>query len=92
MELSVALYLLLLALVALERLAELRISRRHQRQLALRGIAKRSDPRFRWMVALHAGLLIAAALEVVALHRPFLPALGASAALLFVLVPGQYHF
>ena len=85
MELSVKLYLLLLALVAAGRLAELRISRRHQVQMALNGIAKRIDPRFRWMVALHVGLLAGSALEVVALHRPFLPKLGAAMGLLFLL-------
>jgi len=85
MELNVVLYLLLLVLVALERLAELRISRRHQRALLERGIAKRRDPRFRWMVLLHTGVLIGAAIEVIALRRPFLPVLGLSMAVLFVL-------
>jgi methyltransferase len=85
MDLSVTLYLLLLALVALARLAEMQISRRHQRELARRGIVKRADRGFRWMVALHAGVLAGAAVEVVALHRPFHPRLGAAMALLFIL-------
>ena len=85
MELSVALYLSLLALVGLERLAELRISRRHQRALLECGVAKRRDPRFRWMVLLHTAVLIGAAVEVVALRRPLLPVLGISMTLLFVL-------
>lgn len=85
MELSVKLYLLLLALVAAGRMVELGISRRHQREMARRGIVKRRDPRFRWMVLLHAGLLAGAAVEVVALRRPFLPALGVVMALFFAL-------
>jgi len=85
MELSVACYLALLALVAVERLAEVRISLRHQRTLAQRGIAKRPDPRFRWMVILHGAVLVGAAVEVVVLRRPFLFSLGSLMALLFVL-------
>jgi methyltransferase len=85
MDLSTTLYLALLALVAIARLAELQVSRRHQRELAQRGIEKRADPGFRWMVALHTGVLAGAAVEVVTLHRPFRPALGAAMAVLLVL-------
>ena len=60
MDLSVIAFLALLALVGLTRLVELRISRRHQRELAGRGIEKRADPQFRWMVALHAAVLAGA--------------------------------
>lgn len=73
MELSVIAYLALLLLVALLRLYELRISRRHQRALIAHGASKVVDPRFRWMVLLHTGVLLGAALEVVFLHRPFYP-------------------
>ncbi len=85
MDLSVIAYLLLLTLVAFERLAELQISRGHQQQLARRGIAKHPDPQFSWMVALHAGVLAGAILEVIAFRRPFVPAMGASMGLLLVL-------
>lgn len=88
MDLSVICFLALLAWVGLTRLVELGISRRHQRQLASRRIGQRDDPQYPWMVALHAGVLVAAALEVVWLRRPFLPALAAPAALLFVLATG----
>jgi methyltransferase len=83
MDLSVRLYLILLAAVGATRLLELRISRRHQQQMATRGIEKRTDPQFRWMVAFHALVLSGAAIEVVVLHRPFLPQLAAPMALLF---------
>jgi methyltransferase len=85
MDLSVIAYLALLALVGATRLVELGISRRHQRELAGRGIAKRRDPWYAWMVALHAGVLVGAAVEVVALHRPFVPLLAAFMGALFLL-------
>ena len=77
MELSVIAYLCLLLLVALLRLYELQISRRHQREMTARGAQKIVDPRFRWMVLLHTGVLLGAAVEVVFLHRPFYPPLAA---------------
>jgi methyltransferase len=84
MDLSVIAFLVLLAAVAALRFVELRISRRHQRQLESRGAAKINEPRFRWMVALHTGILIGAALEVVLLKRPFLPWLAAPMLAIFV--------
>jgi methyltransferase len=78
MDLSVILFLALLAGVGLTRLVELRISRRHQQELSRRGIPKQIDPQFRWMVLLHAAVLVGAGLEVVLLRRPFLPALAAA--------------
>src|SRR5208282_5318198 len=77
-------YLALLALVGLLRLVELRISRRHQRALASRGIEKRADPQFRWMVALHTAVLVGAAIEVIALRRPFFPYLAVPMLVLFL--------
>jgi methyltransferase len=77
MDISVIAFLCLLFAVALLRLVELRISRRHQKQLIARGVAKVNEPKFRWMVLLHTSILIGAALEVVLLRRPFIPALAA---------------
>src|SRR5882724_5554260 len=76
MDLSVIAFLALLLAVALLRFVELRISRRHQREMIARGAAKVDEPKFRWMVLLHTGVLICAALEVVFLRRPFLLWLG----------------
>jgi len=76
MELNVILYLGLLLLVALLRLVELGISRRHQQQMVARGASKVVDPRFRWMVLLHTSVLLGSALEVVFLRRPFYPLLA----------------
>ena len=77
MELNVIAYLALLLAVAALRLYELRISRRHQSQMVARGASKIVDPRFRWMVLLHAAVLLGSALEVVLLHRPFYPVFAA---------------
>ena len=84
MELSVIAYLALLCLVALLRLYELRLSRRHQQQMVSRGAAKVDEPRFRWMVLLHTGVLLGAACEVVFLHRPFIPSLAAVCLVIFL--------
>lgn len=77
MGLSVIAFLALLLVVALMRIVELCISRRHQAEMIARGAAKVDEPRFRWMVLLHTAVLIGSAVEVVFLHRPFIPALAA---------------
>jgi methyltransferase len=76
MDVSVIAFLGLLVAVALLRLVELRISRRHQQEMLAHGAAKVEDPKFRWMVVLHTSVLIGAALEVILLRRPFLPVLA----------------
>ena len=73
MDLSVYLYLALLAAVGSLRLVELRISWRHQQSLLSAGAVRVPEPHFKWMVAVHTAVLIGAAVEVVALRRPFLP-------------------
>ncbi len=84
MELSRALYLGLLALVAALRFVELRISRRNQKKLAAQGAKKAADPRFPAMVVVHTTVLAGAAAEVVFLDRPFYPVLGASMGAIFL--------
>ena len=69
MSLDQSLYIALLALVGAGRLLEMRISQRHQRALIPQGVAQAHEPQFRWMVLLHTGILLAAAIEVVALDR-----------------------
>ncbi len=84
MDMSVAAYILLLAAVAVGRLTELSLSRRNQRRLVARGVAKVPEPHFHWMVVMHIGVLVAAGLEVVVLRRPLIPALALIMGLLFV--------
>ncbi|HEY7788956.1 MAG TPA: isoprenylcysteine carboxylmethyltransferase family protein [Vicinamibacterales bacterium] len=83
MALSVRLYLVLLAAVATGRFVELAISRRHQQRLAGHGVRKVDEPHFRWMVALHTGVLVGAAVEVVWLDRPLIPWLAATMGVVF---------
>ncbi|MBI4460102.1 MAG: hypothetical protein HY648_08600, partial [Acidobacteria bacterium] len=73
---SVRFYILLLVMVGFMRLAEIGVSRRNQRRLAAKGVAKIPEPHFRWMVLFHIGILISAGLEVVLFHRPLIPALA----------------
>jgi methyltransferase len=74
---SVALYLALVAVVAIERLYELVLSTRHARlALAAGGVEAESKGAYALMVALHTAFLVAAPLEVVRLERPFVPWLG----------------
>lgn len=81
---SVWLYCAFLLAVAAERLAELALSRRHQARLRARGIPKVAEPGFPWMVLTHAGVLVASALEVWLLARPFIPALAAAMGSIFL--------
>jgi len=85
MDLTTIAFLILLGCVGCERLLELPVSRRHQRQLASCGARKHDDPQYRWMIALHAGVLIGAALEVIVLHRPFIAPVAVAALLFFSL-------
>jgi methyltransferase len=78
------LFLGLLAAVGIVRCTELAISRRHRRALLALGAPKIADPHFPWMVLLHAGVLVAAALEVVLLKRPLIPVLAITAGAVFV--------
>ena len=83
-RMTVGAFLGLLVAVALLRLVELRISKRHQQEMAARGAAKINEPKFRWMVLLHTAVLLGAALEVVFLRRPFLPWLAAPMFVIFL--------
>jgi methyltransferase len=73
---SRSLFVLLIAAVALERLVELVISRRHERALRARGAVEAGASHYPLMVAVHAALLAGAPAEVLLLDRPFLPWLG----------------
>jgi methyltransferase len=78
-----AAYLMLLALVGLERLFELWISRRNQQKLEKQGVRKIAEPHFRWMVFTHASVLVCAATEVIFLRRPLMPWLAITMAAMF---------
>ena len=81
---TVVAYLAVVVAVALLRFAELAVSARHRRTLIAAGATPIAEPLFKWMAALHTAILAGAALEVVALHRPFVPALAIPAMMLLV--------
>ncbi|HEX4953783.1 MAG TPA: isoprenylcysteine carboxylmethyltransferase family protein [Thermoanaerobaculia bacterium] len=73
------LFTALIVLVALQRLAELAVSKRNTARLLARGAREAGASHYPSMVALHTAFLIAAPLEVWLLSRPFVPALAALA-------------
>jgi len=68
-------YYVLLAVIAIERLAELIVSQRHAAESLRRGGVESGRGHFPVMVALHVGLLAGCLAEPLALHRAFIPAL-----------------
>ncbi len=73
---SAAWFAVLVGAVAVERLVELVISRRHLAAALARGGVESGRGHFPAMVALHTALLLGAVAEVLLLDRPFVPALG----------------
>lgn len=69
-------YVLLVAAVAVERIAELVVARRNLAWSRSQGGVEFGASHYPVMVVLHTGLLVGALVEVIGLHRPFLPALG----------------
>jgi methyltransferase len=67
-------YTLLIAAVAVERLAELVVAQRNRAWSLARGGVEFGAQHYPAMVVLHVGLLVGCAVE--ALYRPFIPALG----------------
>jgi methyltransferase len=67
-------YVLLIGLVAGQRLWELAVSRRHVRALTARGAREVGAGHYPWMVALHSAFLVSCVAEVWLLERPFKPA------------------
>jgi len=68
-------YLLILA-VGVERLAELIVSKRNAQWAFAHGGKEFGRNHYPVMVAIHTALLLGCVVEVLALHRPFLPWLG----------------
>jgi len=82
---SAGLYAVVVALVGLERLGELAISRSNLAWARRRGGFEAGRGHFPVMVALHTGLLLACLAEVVVADRPFVPVLGWTMLVLLVL-------
>ena len=73
---SRVLYLGLIGLVVVERLAELILTRRNAARLRARGGFEAGQAHYPAMVVLHTGLLVAAPLEVWMMDRPLIPPLA----------------
>jgi methyltransferase len=69
-------YVLLIAAVGAERLAELVVAQRNRTWSLAQGGVESGARHYPAMVVLHTALLAGCLVEVVALHRPFIPALG----------------
>jgi methyltransferase len=69
-------YVVLVGAVALERLAELVVSKRNLAWSRARGGSEYGAGHYPAMVVLHTGLLVACCVEAITLHRPFLAWLG----------------
>ncbi|MFE2492339.1 isoprenylcysteine carboxyl methyltransferase family protein [Streptomyces mirabilis] len=69
-------YGLLVAAVAVERVAELVVARRNERLSTARGAIVTGQGHYPAMVALHTGLLVGCPAEVWLADRPFVPALA----------------
>lgn len=76
MEMTAKLYLAFLGLIALERVAELALSRRNAARAFARGAIEVGQRHFRVMSIFHTAFLLACAVEVIAFARPFPGALG----------------
>jgi len=72
----VAAYTVLVAAVALQRLFELALSRRHTRWALAHGGVEQGQGHFRWMALLHAAFLIACVAEVARAGEPLDPRLA----------------
>jgi methyltransferase len=69
-------YLSLIAVVAVERVAELVVSQRHLTWSRVRGGTEFGAGHYPVMVVLHVALLVGCVAEPLMLDRPFIPALG----------------
>ncbi|WAJ46700.1 isoprenylcysteine carboxyl methyltransferase family protein [Mycobacterium sp. Aquia_216] len=69
-------YVLLIGAVVVERLAELAEAKRNRSWSLAHGGLEFGARHYPAMIALHTGLLVGCLAEPIALHRPFIPALG----------------
>lgn len=82
----------LLAVVALERIVELVISRRNAAAAFAQGAIEVGQRHFRFMTVFHTAFLAACAIEPLLLHRAFVPAVGWPALALAALAQGLRYW
>lgn len=78
-------FVALVALVAIQRLLEMAISKRNYRRALARGGVESGAGHFPWMVLMHAAFIVAGPAEVLLLARPWVPPLAAVAISLLIL-------
>jgi methyltransferase len=76
-------FVCLLVCVVIQRLIEVRVSKRNEAALLQEGASEHAPEQMPWMIALHAGWLVFSLLEVLLLQRPFRLWLGVLALMLF---------
>jgi len=76
MSTSMWLYVVLIVLVGLERVAELVVSLRNAKWSFERGGVESGKGHYPFMVVLHTGFLAGCLIEAIVADRPFIPALG----------------
>jgi methyltransferase len=81
-------FVVLIALVGLERLAELVVSQRNTAWSLQRGGREYGAGHYPFMVVLHSGLLVGALVEVLVADRPYVPALAWTMLALVALAQG----
>ncbi len=69
-------FVIIILALALQRLLELRLSRKHEAAILARGGREHGADHFGWMKALHTTWFIAMLAEVFLLDRPFIPILA----------------
>ncbi|HEX5656470.1 MAG TPA: isoprenylcysteine carboxylmethyltransferase family protein [Polyangiales bacterium] len=76
-------YVCLLVCVVIQRLIEVRVSKRNEAALLQQGASEHAPGQMPWMIALHAGWLVSSLLEVWLFERPFRVWLAVLALLVF---------
>jgi methyltransferase len=84
---SLIAFVFIVAALAVQRLIELRLSRRNEARILSQGGREHAPDQFKWMKTLHTSWFVAMLAEVWWLRRPFRPLLGAAAFL--ILLAGQ---
>ena len=85
-------FVALVALVAVQRLVEMAISRRNYRRTLARGGVESGAGHFPWMVLMHAAFIAAGPAEVLLLARPWVPPLAAVMISLLILAQGLRYW
>ena len=78
-------FVALVALVAIQRLVEMAISKRNYRRALARGGVESGAELFPWMAVMHAAFVVAGPAEVLLLARPWVPPLAAAMFSLLIL-------